>query len=54
MENDLTKMEDDQNGRQPKMKTTKHEDDQRWGRPKMKTTKNQDEQNDDDKNTIDQ
>ena len=32
------KMEDDQNGRRPKWKTTKMEDDQNGRRPKTKTT----------------
>merc|ERR1712002_492029 len=40
-----TKMEDDQNGRRPKWKTTKMEDDQNEGRPKWKTTKMEDDQN---------
>ena len=38
-----TKMKDDQNGRQPKWKTTKMEDDQIGRRPKWKTTKMKDE-----------
>ena len=37
-------MEDDQNGRRPKWKTTKMEDDQNGRRPKMKTTINEDDQ----------
>merc|ERR1712030_313561 len=36
---DLPKMEDDQNGRRPKWKTTKTEYDQNGRRPKRKTTK---------------
>merc|ERR1711895_144757 len=39
------KMEDDQNGRRPKWKTTKMEDDQNGRRPKWKTTKMEDDQN---------
>ena len=39
------KMEDDQNGRRPKLKTTKIEDDQNGRRPKWKTTKMEDDQN---------
>ena len=38
-------MEDDQNGRRPKWKTTKMEDDQNGGRPKWKTTKMEENQN---------
>merc|ERR1711888_4249 len=38
-------MEDDQNGRRPKWKTTKMEDDQNGRRPKWKTTKMEDDQN---------
>merc|ERR1712055_462769 len=38
-------MEDDQNGRRPKWKTTKMEDDQSGRRPKWKTTKMEDDQN---------
>merc|ERR1711888_38038 len=38
-------MEDDQNGRRPKWKTTKMEDDQNGRRPKWKTTKMEDNQN---------
>ena len=34
-------MEEDQNGRQPKLKTTKMEDDQNGRRPKGKKTKNE-------------
>ena len=46
----MTKKEDDQNGsdqngRQPKWKTTKMEDDQNGRRPKWKTTKMEDDQN---------
>merc|ERR1712215_619707 len=40
-----TKMEDDQNGRRPKWKTIKMEDDQNGRRPKWKTTKVEDDQN---------
>merc|ERR1712030_165025 len=39
------KMEDNQNGRRPKLKTTKMEDDQNGRRPKWKTTKMEDDQN---------
>merc|ERR1711895_426458 len=38
-------MEDDQNGRRPKWKTTKMENDQNGRRPKWKTTKMEDKQN---------
>merc|ERR1711895_276105 len=38
-------MEDDQNGRRPKWKTTKMEDDQNGRRPKWKMTKIEDDQN---------
>ena len=38
-------MEDDQNGRRPKWKTTKMEDDRNGRRPKWKTTKMEDDQN---------
>merc|ERR1712030_234315 len=38
------KMKDDQNGRQPRLKTTKMEDDQNGRRPKWKTTKMEDDQ----------
>merc|ERR1711888_212483 len=41
----MTKMEDAQNGRRPKWKTTKMEDDQNERRPKWKTTKMEDDQN---------
>ena len=34
----LTKMDDDQNGRQPKWKTSKMEDDQNGGRGKLRLT----------------
>ena len=37
-------MEDDQNGRRPKWKTTKMEDEQNGRRPKWKTTKTEDDQ----------
>ena len=37
-------MEDDQNGRRPKWKTTKMEDDQFGRRPKWKMTKMEDNQ----------
>merc|ERR1711895_34944 len=40
-----TKMEDDQNGRRPKWKTTKMEDDPNGRRPKWKTAKMEDDQN---------
>merc|ERR1711888_410140 len=43
-----TKMEDNQNGRQPKWKTTKMEDDQNGRRPKWKTTKMEDYKMEDD------
>ena len=39
------KIEDDQNGRRPKWKTTKMEDNQYGRRPKWKTTKIEDDQN---------
>ena len=35
----MTKMEDEQNGRQAKWKTTKMEDDKKLRRPKIKETK---------------
>ena len=38
-------MKDEQNGRQPKGKTTKREDDVNGRRPKWKTTKIKDDQN---------
>ena len=38
-------MEDDQNGRRPKLKTTKMEDDQNGRRPKWKMTKMENDQN---------
>ena len=38
-------MEDDQNRRRPKWKTTKMKDDQNGRRPKLKTTKMEDDQN---------
>ena len=38
-------MEDDQNGKRPKQKTTKTEDDQNRRWPKQKTTKTEDDQN---------
>merc|ERR1711895_353323 len=41
----MTTMEDDQNRRRPKWKTTKMEDDQNGRRPKWKTTKMEDDQN---------
>ena len=46
----MTKMEDDQNGRRTKLKTTKMEedqieDDQNGGQPKWKTIKMEDNQN---------
>ena len=41
----MTKMEDDQNGRRPKSKTTKIEDDQNRRRPKQKKTKMENDQN---------
>ena len=48
----MTKMEDDQNGRRPKLKTTKTEDDQKddqnGRRQKQKTTKIEDDQMEDD------
>merc|ERR1712215_305129 len=40
-----TEMEDDQNGRRPKWKRTKMEDNQNGRRPKWKTTKIEDDQN---------
>merc|ERR1711888_457867 len=45
-----TKMEDDQNGRRPKRKTTKMKDDQNERRSKWKTTKTEDNQKEDDQN----
>ena len=39
----MTEMEDDQNGRRPKWKTTKMEDYQNGRQPKWKTTKMEDE-----------
>ena len=41
----MTKMEDDQNERRPKWKTTKMKDDQNGRRPKWKTIKMEDNQN---------
>ena len=38
-------MEDDQNGRRPKWKTSKMEDDQNGKRPEWKTTRMEDDQN---------
>ena len=40
-----TKMEDDQNGRQPKQKMNKMEDDQNGRRPNLKMTKMEDDHN---------
>ena len=40
-----TKMEDDQNGRRPKWKTTKMEDEQNGRQTKWKMTKTEDDQN---------
>ena len=41
----MTKMEDEQNGRRAKWKTTTMEDDQNGRRPKWKKTKMEDDQN---------
>ena len=45
----MNKMEDEQNGRPPKWKTTKIKDEQIGTRPKWKTTKTEDNHNKKDK-----